>query len=252
MALPELAAWAWALVAAVFLLAGGVKGVVGMGLPTVAMGLLGLVLLPAQAAALLIIPSLLTNLWQMADGPALRALLRRFALLQMLLFAGSLLGVRLLTSPGARWPQLLLGGVLLAYGLMGLLLRRPLQLPAGAERWSAPLVGASTGLLTGTTGVAVVPLVPYASALGLDKQALIQFLGLSFTVSTAGLALGLGGAGAYPLPLALASLGLLVPTLLGLWAGQRLRARLPAEGFRRGFFAAMALLGAAILLRAVF
>jgi uncharacterized membrane protein YfcA len=51
--------------------------------------------------------------------------------------------------------------------------------------------------------------------------------------------------------LALASLGSLIPTLIGLWGGQRLRARLPAEGFCRGFFIAMALLGAAILLRAV-
>jgi uncharacterized membrane protein YfcA len=249
--LPELAPWAWGLVAAIFLLAGGVKGVVGMGLPTVAMGLLGLVLPPAQAAALLIIPSLLTNLWQMADGPALRALLRRFALLQVLLFAGTLLGVRLLTTPGARWPQVLLGTVLLVYGLIGLLLRRRLQLPERAERWSAPLIGGLTGVLTGATGVAVVPLVPYASALRLEKEALIQFLGLSFTVSTAGLALGLGSAGAYPPSLALASLGLLIPTLIGLWGGQRLRARLPAEGFCRGFFIAMALLGAAILLRAV-
>lgn len=249
--LPELSALAWAVVAAVFLLAGGVKGVVGMGLPTVAMGLLGLVLLPAQAAALLIIPSLLTNLWQMGDGPALRLLLRRFAWLQGLLFVGTLVGVRLLTAPGERWPQMLLGTVLLVYGGMGLLLRKPLQLPPQAERWSAPLVGGLTGLLTGATGVAVVPLVPYASALRLDKELLIQLLGLSFTVSTLGLAMGLGFSGAYPPALAGVSLALLLPTLIGLWAGQRLRGRLSVEGFRRGFFAAMALLGAAILVRAV-
>ncbi len=249
---PDLGLLAWMAVAAVFLLAGGVKGVVGMGLPTVAMGLLGLVLLPAQAAAMLIIPSLLTNLWQMWDGPALRILLRRFAGLQSLLFVGTLVGVRLLTAPGERWPQVLLGSVLLVYGAIGLLLRRPLQLPARAERWSAPWVGALTGLLTGATGVAVVPLVPYASALGLEKSQLIQLLGLSFTVSTLGLALGLGSAGAYPWPLALASLALLLPTLLGLWAGQRLRGRLSVEGFRRGFFVAMAALGGAILARAVF
>ncbi|RUZ51274.1 sulfite exporter TauE/SafE family protein, partial [Mesorhizobium sp. M7A.F.Ca.CA.004.05.2.1] len=57
---------AW--IGAVFLAAGFVKGVVGMGLPTVAMGLLAVTMPPAQAAALLLSPSLVTNLWQLFTG----------------------------------------------------------------------------------------------------------------------------------------------------------------------------------------
>ena len=64
-------------VGASFLVAGFVKGVVGLGLPTVAMGTLSLVMPPVQAAALLIVPSLVWNVWQLAAGPGLRALLRR-------------------------------------------------------------------------------------------------------------------------------------------------------------------------------
>src|SRR5690349_24326461 len=48
------------LVIGTFVLAGMIKGVIGLGLPTVAMGLLGLALAPSQAAALLIIPATLT------------------------------------------------------------------------------------------------------------------------------------------------------------------------------------------------
>jgi uncharacterized membrane protein YfcA len=47
-----------------FLLAGFVKGVIGLGLPTVSMGLLTLVMAPAKAASLLIVPSFVTNVWQ--------------------------------------------------------------------------------------------------------------------------------------------------------------------------------------------
>ena len=54
----------WLLFVAIFLLAGLVKGVIGMGLPTVAMGLLALVLPPAEAAAIVVVPSLVTNVWQ--------------------------------------------------------------------------------------------------------------------------------------------------------------------------------------------
>ncbi|HEX5866243.1 MAG TPA: sulfite exporter TauE/SafE family protein, partial [Beijerinckiaceae bacterium] len=61
--------------AAAFLLAGFVKGVVGLGLPTVAIALLGLVMTPAEAAALLVLPTFVTNVWQLAAGPRLHALM---------------------------------------------------------------------------------------------------------------------------------------------------------------------------------
>jgi uncharacterized protein len=66
-------------IAAVFLLAGSVKGVLGLGLPTVAVGLLSIVMTPAQAAGILVIPALVTNIWQVALGPAFLTLVRRFA-----------------------------------------------------------------------------------------------------------------------------------------------------------------------------
>jgi len=60
-----------------FLLAGLVKGVIGLGLPTVAMGLLSVVMAPAKAASLLIVPSFVTNVWQLAAGPNFQRLARR-------------------------------------------------------------------------------------------------------------------------------------------------------------------------------
>ena len=58
-----------ATIAITFLLAGIVKGVTGMGLPTLAMGLLGAVMPPVTAASLLIVPSFVTNIWQLFAGP---------------------------------------------------------------------------------------------------------------------------------------------------------------------------------------
>ena len=63
--------------AGAFLLAGFVKGVIGLGLPTVSIGLLGLLMTPSQAAALLVVPSLVTNVWQAAAGGGLMTLARR-------------------------------------------------------------------------------------------------------------------------------------------------------------------------------
>jgi uncharacterized membrane protein YfcA len=71
------AATVLAAIAGAFLLAGFVKGVIGLGLPTVSIGLLGLLMTPAQAAAILVVPSLVTNVWQAAVGGGLGALVRR-------------------------------------------------------------------------------------------------------------------------------------------------------------------------------
>ena len=65
------AATVLAAIAGAFLLAGFVKGVIGLGLPTVSVGLLGLLMTPAQAAAILVVPSLVTNVWQAAVGGGL-------------------------------------------------------------------------------------------------------------------------------------------------------------------------------------
>jgi len=64
-------------IAAVFALAGLVKGAIGLGLPTISMGLLAVAMPPMQAAALLTVPSLVANLWQRLAGRALAVVARR-------------------------------------------------------------------------------------------------------------------------------------------------------------------------------
>ena len=64
-------------IAAVFLLAGFVKGVIGLGLPTVSMGLLAVTMPPSQALAIVIVPAIVTNIWQTFVGPYLRDIVRR-------------------------------------------------------------------------------------------------------------------------------------------------------------------------------
>ena len=77
-----------AIVGAAFLAAGLVKGVVGLGLPAVAMALLGLAMPPAEAASLLVVPTIVTNIWQLHAGPRIGAVTRRFATMMVAICAG--------------------------------------------------------------------------------------------------------------------------------------------------------------------
>ncbi len=234
------------LVVMTFLLAGTVKGVIGLGLPTIAMGLLGLAMTPAQAAALLIVPSTLTNLWQLGAGGHLLALLRRLGPLLLMIVVGTLLGSAWLGIDSGPWAVHALGAALLAYALYGLV-GRGFQLSPAQERWLGPLCGLVTGVVTAATGVFVMPAVPFLQGLGLNRDEMIQALGLSFTVSTLALAIGLARQDALGGQALGASLLMLAPALLGMLAGQWLRQRISAVGFKRCFFVGLAALGGHLL-----
>jgi uncharacterized membrane protein YfcA len=231
------------IIALTFLLAGFVKGVIGLGLPTVSMGLLALVMMPAQAAALLVVPSLVTNIWQMAAGPALVPLWRRLWPMMIGIGVGTWAGAGLLTGSNAAAATVALGVALVLYALTGLTTLR-LRCPTRMEWWLAPLIGAVTGFITAATGVFVIPAVPYLQAIGLEKEELVQALGLSFTVSTVALAAMLMASGSFAPAIAGGSLLALVPALGGMFAGQWLRLRSRPEVFRRCFFLGLLALGA--------
>ncbi|MBN9368532.1 MAG: sulfite exporter TauE/SafE family protein [Comamonadaceae bacterium] len=227
---------------AIFVLAGLVKGVVGLGLPTVAMGLLALRLPPAEAAALLVVPSLVTNVWQTRPWGTLAPLARRLAGLLLGVCAGTWLGAWLLGAPAGAWARVALGAALIAYALWSLA-GAVLQAPPRMQRWLGPLVGAATGLVTAATGVFVVPAVPYLQALGLQRDAFVQAMGLSFTVSTLALAVGLAGNASFSGGTLGWSLLMLAPALLGMALGGRLRQRLSPLWFRRCLMVGLLLLG---------
>ena len=56
------------LVTLTFLLAGTVKGVIGMALPTVSLGILAATLGLKEAIVLMLVPSFVTNVWQGVIG----------------------------------------------------------------------------------------------------------------------------------------------------------------------------------------
>ncbi len=237
-------------IAAVFVLAGLTKGVIGLGLPTISMGLLALVMPPVQAAALLALPSFVTNFWQMAAGPSLGSAVRRLWPMMAGVCLGTWAGMGLMTGAGVRYGTALLGVALAIYAVTGLAAFR-LSIAPSREVWAGPLIGAVTGLITAATGVFVIPAVPYLQAIGLEKEELIQALGLSFTVSTAALAVNLAADNALNFALATPALAALVMAALGMWLGQALRLRMSPATFRLWFFVGLLLLGIYLAARAL-
>lgn len=124
------------------------------------MALLGSLMEPAAAAALLVLPSLVTNLWQLFAGPAIASLTRRLWPMLLTIAIAALASSSLPVTIEPRWSGLALGLALMLCASYALLAPQ-LQAPARFEPWLTPLTGLTTDLITGATGVFVIPAVPY-------------------------------------------------------------------------------------------
>src|SRR6266478_1933252 len=201
------------LVAAVFLFAGFVKGVIGLGLPTVSMGLLAVTMQPSHALAIVIVPAVVTNIWQTFVGPYLRVIMRRL------------------------WP-LMVGTVI------GIWLNKfNFNVARRDEKWIGGIVGVMTGVVSSATGVQVIPSMPFMQSIGMEKDELVQALGVFFTVATVALAFNLTSAGLLTAATAWPGAVAMAASFTGMFVGQAVRSRLQPETFRRWFLIAMMFLG---------
>jgi uncharacterized protein len=229
-------------IAAVFLLAGVVKGVIGLGLPTVAMGLLAVSMPPAHALAIVIVPAIVTNIWQTFVGPYLRDIIRRLWTLMLGTIIGIWFGAGLLTGPYAHYGPIVLGILLVIYAVIGLS-KFNFHVAPRNEKWIGGIVGLVTGVVSAATGVQVIPSMPFMQAIGMEKDELVQALGVFFTVATVSLAFNLTSAGLLTAATALPGAVAMAGSFAGMFIGQAVRSRLEPEAFRRWFLIAMILLG---------
>ena len=239
-----------ALTAGAFLLAGFVKGVIGLGLPTVAIGLLGLMMTPAQAAAIMVAPALITNVWQAMVGKDLLPLLRRIWPMLAGICLGTFIAAKWLPGANSGQATVWLGVALVLYAGLGLI-KMDFHVSPSAERWLSLPIGLLTGAITTATGVYVLPGTPYLHALKVDRHQLVQMLGISFTVSTLALGTALMQAGEIGMSLATPVVIAIVASLVGMWLGQQVRGRVQEKTFRLWFFIGLLGLGIHLALRGV-
>src|SRR5437868_7299566 len=239
------------LIAAAFLFAGLVKGLIGLGLPTVAMGLLAVTMPPSQAIAIVIVPAIITNLWQTFVGPYLRDIIRRLWPLMAGTVIGIWLNAGLLTGPYARYGTIVLGVLLVIYAITGLS-KFSFRVARSDEKWIGGIVGLITGVVSAATGVQVIPSMPFMQAIGMEKDELVQALGVFFTVATVALAFNLTSAGLLSASTALPGAVAMAAAFAGMFIGQAVRSRMHPEEFRRWFLIALIFLGFYLTGSAVF
>lgn len=239
------------MIALALVLGGLVKGTIGIGLPIASVAVLSQFLEVPLILALMSLPIVLTNLWQVVHAGRPREAAQRFwpviLFLMIFIFLSGLIVVRL----DQRLVYSLIGVAILGFAIMNL--TRPAgRLEPRSERWAAPLAGALAGVLGGISTIWSPPILMFFIMLRLPKEAFVRALGLVLL------------SGCFPLILAYVENGILtprtaalsaaatLPALAGQVLGQWLRKRIEEERFRKIVLIALLLSGLNLLRRAVF
>lgn len=232
------------------LLAGIVKGVIGMGMPTVSLGLLLFGMELPTAVQIIVVPTVVTNVWQALIGDGFSRLVRRFRALLITTAGGVWIGYAAFFRIDPKAMTAVLGAAIGLYALSGLS-GIPLVPRVRREAIAGPVVGLATGVLAGATGNISMPALAYLHRLGLPRNDIVQMLGILFTLGAAALGVTLAGHGDYRADLLLISALAVVPGVAGMLLGQHLRTRLSEHAFRRALFSGLLLVGVHLVWKGV-
>ncbi len=225
-----------------FIVAGIAKGAIGMGLPPIALALMTFAVPLEDALALMVVPSMATNIWQAIYGKDFLKLLRRFWTMALASVASLIFVAVVFGHLGSQRAMAWVGVILVLYAALALTAWRP-AVSHATERWANPLIGLASGAVAGVTGVAAVPFLPYMQSLDIDRHDLVQALGIMFLFIIGALTLALAVQGAFDSANLVGAIAAIVPTFFGVWLGQKTRNAVSPEAFRRIFLLGMFAVG---------
>lgn len=233
-----------------YLVAGSVKGMTGMGLPTIAMGIMTLAIDPRSAIALNLIPMMTSNLWQLYRAGDLRGAIRRYFPLALILMICVWVTVTLTAGAPDKVLFATLGGAILLFVAVNVSRWRP-SIPDRLDRPAQITAGVLAGVMGGLTSVWAPPIMIYLAARLTPKDEFVRASGLLLLSGTLPLSLGYVQQGFVTMQVAATSTALLVPTLLGFALGEKLRGYLSEAAFRRALLLAFFVMGANLLRKAI-
>src|SRR5207245_4202012 len=130
--------------------------------------------------------------------------------------------------PYAAYGTVVLGVLLVVYAIVGLS-RFSFKVARRDEKWIGGIVGLVTGVVSAATGVQVIPSMPFMQAIGMERDELVQALGVFFTVATLALAFNLTASGLLTAATALPGPVAIVASFTGMFIGQAVRSRMQPD-----------------------
>jgi hypothetical protein len=209
-----------------------VKGVTGAGLPVIAVPVLAVFFGVPKSIAVLVVPVLLTNAWQMIEFREARAQVRFLPWLLVAAVPGILVGTWLLAELPERQLAMGLGVMVICYIAIQLL-HPSFSISGPLAGRLAPLAGFLAGGLQGATGISAPVSVTFLHSLRLSREAYIFALSSLFLVFSSTQIPALSYAGFLTWQVLLEGLLAIVPAFAMLPVGSFVGRRIPREVFNK-------------------
>ncbi|MFK8081630.1 MAG: sulfite exporter TauE/SafE family protein [Granulosicoccus sp.] len=235
----------------IYFMAGVIKGTLGIGFPTAAVSLFAQVTDARTAITVVIMPMLLTNVWQVIRGRKFLSVIRQMWLLLLMMLVFILVFSQLASMVRVEILAAVLGGIVSIYALHSLY-AKPLRLNPAYDRPAQIVAGVSAGIMGGMVSVWAPPILIYMQTLRLPKDQFVATVGVLLLLGTCVLLMSYVGSGVLGYGLFLCSALLVVPSLLGFTVGEQVRKRLSAQRFERLLLWFFFIMGLNLIRRAVF
>jgi len=234
-----------------FLIAGTVKGALGLGLPTVSISLLSQSIDPRMAIALVLLPAIVSNAWQVyRGGKVMRSVKRLWPYvlsMSLVMFVISFYAA----SASAATITLCTGLVVVLWTVTSLI-KKPPAIPARLDRVAQCVFGAASGVIGGLTALWAPPIVIYLLSSGVSKDDFVRYSGFMLLIGAMPLTLGYILNGIWTPQLAASSALMVLPTLLGFSIGERLRSAASGPQFQTAVLLVFFVMGLNLVRKAVF
>lgn len=221
-----------------------------MGLPLTALGLITLFVDPRQSIAIVMVPMLVSNAWQVWRAGGIAQAFACYLPFIVALAVSVALAVVAFSGVSDAWIYAGLGGTLLLYVTISLRNLVP-DLPDKHDHKAQIIAGLTSGISGGLTSVWAPPMAMYLAARGVRKDEFVRASGLLILIGSIPFAAGYAALGFLDRPSLMLGLGLLVPTFAGFRLGEVLRSRLSETAFKKALLAIFVLIGLNLIRKAI-
>ena len=220
-------------------LSGSVKGVFGIGFPVVAMAILPLFITPISAITVIALPIVVTNIQQLFSEKEWRHIIIKYRYMALFMLLASFLSSQILTQISVNLITAIIGFALVLFAIYSLF---NFTLPITSHSVWQIIAGASSGLLSGMTGIQSTAIIYFAS-LDISRNEFVGAVGYIFLVGGLGLSIGLINNNLLNSSSAILSIAAVLFSTVGFKLGSLLRPYIHSELFKKLLFLLMLIIG---------
>ena len=227
-----------------FIVSGIIKGFLGLGLPSTAMGLLTLVIEPIHAISIMVAPILFSNIFQYARSSQPYKTFTELKVFALSIIVSIFITSLFITAYPKSLLTIAIGSSMVIFSLNQWF---GFKIQIGPSYSFQVLIGTLSGVLGGLSSIWSPPVAMYLIARDYNKEDFISATGFLFMVGGIPLGLGLYFAGVLTFVIAIQSFAALIFVLIGFRIGEYLRSFVNQQTFRNSVLVAFIILGSRLI-----